>query len=81
MDPSNSLLLSAHVEYESKKSSGFVLSMGQGEAGQLGQGDEVMERKKPALVKGLEGMELVQVVAGGMHSLALSKTGQVSHMF
>lgn len=67
----------AHVEYESKKSSGFVLSMGQGEAGQLGQGDEVMERKKPALVIGLEGMELVQVVAGGMHSLALSKTGQV----
>ena len=71
----------AHVEYESDKVCGFVLSMGQGEAGQLGQGEEIMERKKPGLVKGLEGVEIVQIEAGGMHSLAVSKTGQESFTF
>lgn len=60
-----------------KQPCGFVLSMGQGDTGQLGQGDEVMERKKPGFVKGLENVETVQIVAGGMHSLSLSSTGEV----
>ena len=64
---------------ESDQPSGFVLSMGQGDTGQLGQGDEVLERKKPGFVKGIEDVQIVQVVAGGMHSLALSSTGQVSN--
>lgn len=54
-----------------------MLAMGQGDTGQLGQGDEVLERKKPGIVKGLDNVNVVQVVAGGMHSLALSSTGQV----
>ena len=54
--------------------------MGQGDTGQLGQGDEVFERKKPGSVKGLDDIQIVQIVAGGMHSLALSSTGQVCGM-
>ena len=65
---------------ESDQQSGFVLSMGQGDTGQLGQGDEVFERKKPGFVKGLENIEIVQVVAGGMHSLALENNGKVYDM-
>ena len=40
-----------------------MLSMGQGDTGQLGQGDEVFEKKEPGFVKGLEDIQVVQVVA------------------
>lgn len=50
--------------------------MGQGDVGQLGLGQDVMERKKPALVQLPELM--VQVEAGGMHTVCLSETGKVS---
>lgn len=59
--------------------SGFTLSMGQGDTGQLGQGDEVYERKKPGFVSGLENIDIIQIVAGGMHSLAVSSNGIVSY--
>ncbi|CAL1611473.1 unnamed protein product [Knipowitschia caucasica] len=55
--------------------SGLVLVLGQGDVGQLGLGENVMERKKPALVSLPEPM--VQVVAGGMHSVCLSEAGHV----
>ena len=51
--------------------------MGTGDTGQLGQGDEVLERKKPGFVKGLENVQIMQIIAGGMHSLALSSSGKV----
>lgn len=43
--------------------------------GQLGLGEDVLERKKPALVTLPEG--IVQAVAGGMHTVCLSDTGNV----
>lgn len=53
-----------------------MLTLGQGDVGQLGLGESVMERKKPALVPIPE--EVVQAEAGGMHTVCLSKSGQVS---
>lgn len=43
--------------------------------GQLGLGENVLERKKPALVAIPE--DVVQAEAGGMHTVCLSKSGQV----
>lgn len=54
---------------------GMVLTLGQGDVGQLGLGENVMERKKPALVPIPE--DIVQAEAGGMHTVCLSKSGQV----
>ncbi|XP_067094351.1 regulator of chromosome condensation [Osmerus mordax] len=54
---------------------GLVLVLGQGDVGQLGLGEDVMERKKPALVNLPEGV--VQVAAGGMHTVCVSDTGSV----
>ena len=55
-----------------------VFVMGQGDMGQLGLGEELMERKKPHPVGGaLEGVRVVQVVCGGMHTVALSEDGKV----
>ncbi|XP_072316882.1 regulator of chromosome condensation [Eucyclogobius newberryi] len=57
------------------KVTGLVLVLGQGDVGQLGMGEGIMERKKPALVTLPE--QMVQVVAGGMHSVCLSRSGHV----
>ena len=56
-------------------SGGVVLTVGQGDTGQLGLGEDVMERSKPGLVKGLE--DAVDVAAGAMHSVCLTKRGEV----
>lgn len=55
---------------------GLVLTLGQGNVGQLGLGEDIMERKKPALVTLPE--MVVQVEAGGMHTVCLTQTGKVS---
>ncbi|XP_076016985.1 regulator of chromosome condensation [Genypterus blacodes] len=57
------------------KETGQVLALGQGDVGQLGLGEDIMERKKPALVPLPEGV--VQVSAGGMHTVCVSDTGHV----
>ncbi|XP_077384037.1 regulator of chromosome condensation isoform X2 [Festucalex cinctus] len=54
---------------------GNVLVLGQGEFGQLGLGEHIMDRTKPALLSLPE--KMVQVVAGGMHTVCLSITGVV----
>ena len=57
---------------------GTVLTLGQGDCGQLGLGDSFTERKKPFPVRGeLEGKRMVQVVCGGMHTVALTDDGKV----
>lgn len=55
---------------------GLVLTLGQGDVGQLGLGEDVMERKRPALVQLPE--KIIQAEAGGMHTVCLSVTGKVS---
>lgn len=52
-----------------------MLVLGQGDVGQLGLGEDIIERKKPALVSLPE--KIVQVIAGGMHTVCLSDTGNV----
>lgn len=59
------------------KETGRVLTLGQGDVGQLGLSEDILERKKPALVKGLDGMNIVQVECGGMHTVALTDDGKV----
>ena len=54
---------------------GQVLTLGQGDTGQLGLGEDVMEKSRPALVKDIEAA--VEVVAGGMHTAVLDSEGQV----
>lgn len=54
---------------------GVVLVLGQGDVGQLGLGEDILQRKKPALVSLPE--KIVQVAAGGMHTVCLSESGHV----
>ena len=52
-----------------------MLTLGQGDTGQLGLGEDVMEKTRPALVKDIE--SAVEVEAGGMHTVVLDSGGQV----
>ncbi|KAM5182363.1 regulator of chromosome condensation [Mantella aurantiaca] len=54
---------------------GLVLALGQGDVGQLGLGEDVMERKRPALVPLPE--QIVQAEAGGMHTVCLAASGTI----
>jgi len=58
-----------------KHINGIVLTLGQGDTGQLGLGPDIMERSKPAVVKDLA--NVVAVNAGGMHTVCLTKDGKV----
>lgn len=57
------------------KLSGNVLSCGQGEVGQLGLGEDVFEKTRPALIPALR--DIVDISAGGMHNLCLTRRGEV----
>lgn len=58
---------------------GVLLTLGQGDVGQLGFGEDVMEKKRPAVVPLPEEAagKIVDVVAGGMHTVCLTADGQV----
>merc|ERR1712241_1407200 len=58
-----------------KNINGVVLTLGQGDTGQLGLGPDVMERSKPGLVKDLK--NVIAVCAGGMHTVCLTQEGKV----
>ena len=51
--------------------------MGEGDTGQLGLGPDIMEKVKPAKVA-LPKDNVVQVYAGGMHTVCLTDAGEVS---
>uniref|UniRef100_A0A2K5DRT9 Regulator of chromosome condensation n=1 Tax=Aotus nancymaae TaxID=37293 RepID=A0A2K5DRT9_AOTNA len=71
--PKNKKVKVSHRSHSTEP--GLVLTLGQGDVGQLRLGKNVMERKKPALVSIPE--DVVQAEAGGMHTVCLSKSGQV----
>lgn len=52
-----------------------MLVTGAGDVGQLGLGPDVLEKTRPAIVP-LE-YDLVDVCAGGMHTVCLTKEGKV----
>jgi len=54
---------------------GHVLVTGEGDTGQLGLGPDIMDRSKPGRVD--LPPDVVQVCAGGMHSVCLTKKGEV----
>ncbi|XP_066494441.1 regulator of chromosome condensation isoform X3 [Tiliqua scincoides] len=54
---------------------GVVLTLGQGDLGQLGLGPDVLARKRPALVPLPE--KIIQAEAGGVHTVCLSETGKI----
>lgn len=63
------------VSVERRSSTGNVYTVGQGDVGQLGLGPDVMELSRPTLVQDLK--DVVDVVAGGMHTLCLTADGKV----
>ncbi|XP_075524959.1 regulator of chromosome condensation-like [Dermacentor variabilis] len=63
------------LSVERRSSPGSVYTVGQGDVGQLGLGPDVMELARPALVADLK--DVVDVVAGGMHTLCLTADGKV----
>ncbi|KAI9297167.1 RCC1/BLIP-II [Neoconidiobolus thromboides FSU 785] len=54
---------------------GLVFICGQGDCSQLGLGEDIIERKKPFQIKNLT--NVVELVAGGLHSLAINDKGQL----
>lgn len=54
---------------------GVLLVFGQGDVGQLGLGEEVVEKTRPAVIPGYQ--DIVSVAAGGMHNVCLRQTGEV----
>uniref|UniRef100_A0A8C3BTH3 HECT domain-containing protein n=1 Tax=Cairina moschata TaxID=8855 RepID=A0A8C3BTH3_CAIMO len=56
---------------------GELFTWGQNTCGQLGVGRQVTLTPTPQLVKGLKGIPLAQIAAGGAHSVAVSLSGAV----
>lgn len=56
---------------------GHIFVFGSGDTGQLGLGDEMLTRKKPMPLKVLDDKEIVDIVCGGMHTLAITREGKV----
>lgn len=56
---------------------GDIIVFGDGDCGQLGCGETVTESRKPRIVVGLRGKEIDMVASGGLHSLAIDRSGAV----
>jgi len=63
------------LTFRHTRGSGHVLTVGQGDTGQLGLGEDVMEKTRPQVVSGIE--SAVDVAAGGMHTAVLDSNGKV----
>lgn len=54
---------------------GLLLVFGQGDVGQLGLGEEIVEKTRPAVVPGYQ--DIIAIAAGGMHNVCLRLSGNV----
>lgn len=54
---------------------GVILVFGQGDFGQLGLGEDVTEKMRPAAIP--EYQDIIDISAGAMHNACLRKTGEV----
>jgi len=63
------------LDFRHNRGCGHVLTVGQGDTGQLGLGEDIMEKARPGLIPDIE--DAVDVVAGGMHSCYLNNKGEV----
>ena len=67
-------------DFSSKISSlpcGSVIVFGSGDCGQLGMGEDLVSCPRPKRHAFFEDKEIIAVSAGGLHTLALSRTGKV----
>lgn len=64
------------VPLPSTDRAGVILVTGAGDVGQLGLGPDVLEKSRMVLVNLDE--EIVDVCAGGMHTICLTQTGKVT---
>ncbi|XP_018332312.1 regulator of chromosome condensation isoform X2 [Agrilus planipennis] len=64
-----------HVSLPSLTKVGKVLATGAGDFGQLGLGSDILEKSRPAVVPITH--EIVDICAGGMHTVCLTKDGKV----
>lgn len=55
-----------------------VYVFGSGDCGQLGMGEDCVSAPHPISISSLQHLDIIQIAAGGLHSLALSANGQVS---
>lgn len=61
----------------SSTSVGQVFVVGSGDCAQLGLGPDVFEKERPAKIAYFDDLEICKVVAGGLHTLALSLEGKL----
>lgn len=54
---------------------GKILVVGQGDVGQLGLGQDIMERTRPSLLPGYD--DIIAIAVGGMHNVCLRHTGEI----
>lgn len=57
------------------KTPGVILAVGQGDVGQLGLGEDIMEKSRPAVIAGHA--DVIAIAAGGMHNVCLTKSGKI----
>ncbi|KAI9302721.1 regulator of chromosome condensation 1/beta-lactamase-inhibitor protein II [Cunninghamella echinulata] len=74
-EPSSKRTRQTSIEYASE--AGEVLVFGSGDTGQLGLGDSMLTRKRPMPLKVLDDKNIVDVACGGMHSIAITKEGEL----
>lgn len=65
---------------QSSTTTGHVFVVGSGDCAQLGLGPDVFEKARPAKIAYFDDLGIVDVVAGGLHSVALSRTGKVTYV-
>lgn len=53
------------------------MSWGSGNRGQLGLGEDVVDRRTPRVIRGLAGVPVRSVVAGAAHALCVTLDGKV----
>ncbi|KAI7848987.1 regulator of chromosome condensation 1/beta-lactamase-inhibitor protein II [Circinella umbellata] len=56
---------------------GHVFVFGTGDTGQLGLGDEMLIRKRPMPLKVLDDEDIVDIVCGAMHTIAITREGKL----
>lgn len=63
-------------DVQQKHGAGLVFTCGQNDVGQLGLGIDIDERSRPTAVKELN--NILDISAGGMHTLCIDRDGKVS---
>ncbi|KAJ2786941.1 hypothetical protein GGI15_001102 [Coemansia interrupta] len=66
-----------HALAQRASAAGTVFVFGNGDCGQLGLGEDMIERKKPFPMAALAGEHVVAVACGGLHTMALTAAGRL----